>query len=50
MDCVCHNIKLTALADCYQCVLVTGGEEINLTPDVMEKARRCIDTMLTLGA
>ena len=48
-DCVCHNMKLTTLADVYQCVLGTGGEEISLAPDVMEKARRCIDTMLTLG-
>lgn len=48
-DCVCHNMKLTTLADVYQCVLGTGGEEISLAPDVMEKARWCIDTMLTLG-
>lgn len=48
-DCVCHNMKLTTLADVYQCVQGTGGEEISLAPDVMEKARRCIDTMLTLG-
>ena len=48
-DCVCHNMKLTTLADVYHCVLGTGGEEINLEPDVMEKARRCIDTMLSLG-
>ena len=48
-DCVCHNMKLTTLADVYQCVLGTGGEEISLALDVMEKARRCIDTMLTLG-
>lgn len=48
-DCVCHNMKLTTLADVYQCVLGTGGEEINLEPEVMKQARRCIDTMLTLG-
>lgn len=48
-DCVCHNMKLTTLADVYQCVLGTGGEEINLEPEVMQQARRCIDTMLTLG-
>lgn len=48
-DCVCHNMKLTTLADVYQCVLGTGGEEIRLKPDVMEKARRCIDIMLSLG-
>lgn len=48
-DCVCHNMKLTTLADVYNCVRGAGGEEITLAPDVMEKARRCIDTMLTLG-
>lgn len=48
-DCVCHNMKLTTLADVYQCVLGIGGEEINLEPEVMKQARRCIDTMLTLG-
>ena len=49
-DCVCHNMKLTTLADVYQCVQGTGGEEIVLEPKVMEQAKRCIDTMLMLGA
>ncbi|MDD6481812.1 MAG: quinolinate synthase NadA [Lachnospiraceae bacterium] len=48
-DCVCHNMKLTTLSDVYQCVQGIGGEEITLEPEVMEKAKRCIDTMLTLG-
>jgi quinolinate synthase len=48
-DCVCHNMKLTTLGDVYNCVLGSGGEEIELEQEVMEKARRCIDTMLTLG-
>lgn len=48
-DCVCHNMKLTTLADVYACVAGNGGEEINLSEDVMSKARKCIDTMLTLG-
>ena len=48
-DCVCHNMKLTTLGDVYQCVCGDGGEEITLEPHVMEQARRCIDTMLTLG-
>lgn len=48
-DCVCHNMKLTTLADVYNCVRGTGGEEINLPADVTDKARRCIDNMLELG-
>lgn len=48
-DCVCHNMKLTTLADVYNCVRGTAGEEIILPDDVMLKARKCIDTMLTLG-
>lgn len=49
-DCVCHNMKLTTLADVYNCVRGMGGEEIVLDQDVMDKAKRCIDTMLELGA
>ncbi len=48
-DCVCHNMKLTTLADVYHCVKGTGGEEITLPEEVMTKARRCIDNMLELG-
>ena len=48
-DCVCHNMKLTTLADVYQCVLGTGGEEILLEDEIREKAGRCINTMLELG-
>ena len=48
-DCVCNNMKLTTLIDVYHCMQGTGGEEIILADDVMTKARRCIDTMLTLG-
>ena len=48
-DCVCHNMKLTTLADVYNCVRGVGGEEIILDEEVMAKAKRCIDTMLELG-
>lgn len=48
-DCVCHNMKLTTLGDVYRCVLGTGGEEIVLDEEVLKKAKRCINTMLTLG-
>lgn len=48
-DCVCHNMKLTTLADVYHCVAGTGGEEITLTNDTLTKARKCLDAMITLG-
>lgn len=47
--CVCDDMRLTTLADVYQCVKGIAGEEIILPDDVMEKARRCIDTMIELG-
>lgn len=49
-DCVCHNMKLTTLADVYHCVRGNGGEEILLPEEVMTQAKRCLDTMITLGA
>lgn len=48
-DCVCHNMKLTTLIDVYHCVKGMGGEEIILPESVRSGAKRCIDTMLTLG-
>ena len=48
-DCVCHNMKLTTLGDVYDCVKGIGGEEIELSDEIREKAKRCIYTMLTLG-
>lgn len=48
-DCVCHNMKMTTLADVYRCVTGQGGEEILLEEDIMQKARACLDTMITLG-
>lgn len=48
-DCVCHNMKLTTLADVLNCVKGTGGEEINLSRDEIAGARKCIDEMLRLG-
>ncbi len=48
-DCICSNMKLTTLMDVWHCLHGTGGEEITLSEQVMKQARRCIDTMLTLG-
>lgn len=48
-DCICSNMKLTTLVDVYDCVKGIGGEEIVLEDEVMDKAKKCIDTMITLG-
>lgn len=47
-DCVCHNMRVTTLPDVLNC-LNGEGEEITLSPEVMEKAKGCIDEMLRLG-
>lgn len=50
LDCVCHNMKLTTLADVYHCVKEQVGEEIELDADTISAAKRCIDEMLRLGS
>ena len=48
-DCVCHNMRLTTLPDVYR-VLATGeGDEVDLSPELIEQARRPIDAMLRYG-
>lgn len=49
-DCVCHNMKLTTIADVLHCLEGSDGEEIILSPEIMTGARRCIDKMLELEA
>ena len=46
---VCYNMKITTLADVYDCVNGTGGDEILLTNEEIRDARKCIDEMLRLG-
>lgn len=48
-DCVCHNMQATTLMDVYRCVSGISGEEITLSDDVIDGARKCIDEMLRLG-
>ena len=45
-NCVCENMKLTTLADIYQCLIGNGREEILLDETTIQKARVCIDRML----
>ncbi|MGN0468754.1 MAG: quinolinate synthase NadA [Acutalibacteraceae bacterium] len=47
--CVCHNMKITTLCDVYNCLNSTAGEEINLSQDVMDGAKACLDRMIALG-
>lgn len=47
--CVCHDMRLTTLADVYNCLNDNGGEEIVLDEQIREGAKRCIDNMLSYG-
>ena len=46
---ICPNMKATSLLDVYYAVNGTGGEEILLDEETMQKARVCIDRMIELG-
>lgn len=46
---ICPNMKSTSLADVLNCVKGTGGEEITLDRETIEKAVKCIDKMIELG-
>lgn len=47
--CVCHDMRLTTLADVYKCLTGEGGEEIELTEEIYAGAKKCIDNMLKYG-
>jgi len=46
--CICTDMRLTTLVDVYNCIKGTAGEEIILSEEVMNGAKRCIDAMLSL--
>ncbi|MBQ2803587.1 MAG: quinolinate synthase NadA [Lachnospiraceae bacterium] len=46
---VCQDMKLTTLADIYQCVKNDTGEEIILSEEVRIAAKKSLDAMLKLG-
>jgi quinolinate synthase len=48
-DLVCHNMKVTTLADVYNCLNGEGGEEIILDEKVREDAVKCINKMIEYG-
>ena len=45
--CICEDMKLTTLADVYNCLQGKGGEEIQLSDALQKGARKAIDAMLT---
>jgi quinolinate synthase len=47
---VCPNMKITSLMDIYHAIAGTGGEVIDLSPELMRDARRPIDRMIELGS
>lgn len=46
---LCHDMKLTTLADVYHCVKGDGGEEILLPEKLRLAAKKSLDAMLQLG-
>ena len=46
---ICNDMKLTTIMDVYNTVKGTGGEEIILSDDTIEKAVVCINKMIELG-
>lgn len=46
---ICPNMKLTTLADVYNCLLGEAGEEIELDGEIMEKGVKCIEKMIEYG-
>lgn len=45
-ECVCKDMRLTTLCEVLNCLQGTGGEEIILPQETIEKARESIDVML----
>lgn len=46
---LCPNMKATTLVDVWNAMNDRGGEEIDLPPELLHQARRCIDEMIRLG-
>ncbi|MCD7729576.1 MAG: quinolinate synthase NadA [Clostridia bacterium] len=48
-DLVCHNMKVTTLADVYNAVAGNGGEEITMDEQTRLAAVKCINKMIEYG-
>ncbi|MEE1114136.1 MAG: quinolinate synthase NadA [Eubacterium sp.] len=49
VETVCHNMRATTLADVYNALRGEGGEEIELSDDVIRGSLRPIEEMIRLG-
>ncbi|MCH5205294.1 MAG: quinolinate synthase NadA [Oscillospiraceae bacterium] len=49
-DCVCHNMKVTTIADVLHTIEGRSGFEIQLDEEQRLLAKKCIDEMLRLGS
>ena len=48
-DLVCHNMKVTTLADVYNCLRGEGGEEMIMDEQLIAAAVKCINKMIEYG-
>lgn len=48
-DLVCHNMRVTTLADVYDCLRGVGGEEILMEEGLRAAAVKCIEKMIEYG-
>lgn len=48
-QCICENMKMTTLMDVYHSVKGDGGDEILMSDELIEKAKRPITRMIELG-
>jgi quinolinate synthase len=48
-DLVCHNMKVTTLADVYNCLKGEGGLEIVMDDELRTQAVKCIEKMIEYG-
>jgi quinolinate synthase len=46
---ICPNMKITTLTDVYNALSGNGGLTLEMKPELIEKAGKCIDKMLELG-
>lgn len=48
-SCICQDMRLTTLADIYQCLLGEAGEEITMPEELRLQAKKSIDRMLSIS-
>ena len=48
-DLICHNMKITTLADVYNAVCGNGGEVMEMDEETRLAAVKCIEKMIEYG-